>query len=370
MIKILIDAHCFDYGTSEGINTYIKGIYSELIKIAPDLEFYFAAKNIDKLKKIFGIHNHVKYIKLEESTKYKRLIFEFPRIIKDYGIDFAHFQYTAPPIKKCKYIVTLHDILFKDFPQLFPLSYRLSKDFLFKLSAKKADLLLTVSEYSKNRISHFYNISSQKIITTPNAVSEDFFNINEKEAKEFVNKIGLKKYILYVSRIEQRKNQLNLIKAFVELKLYQNGYSLVLVGRPTIPIPGMEEYISNLSEEIKSYIKIFGDVAYEDLKYFYKASSYFIYPSLAEGFGIPPLEAGAACIPVLCNNLTAMSDFTFFGKNHTDISNLSELKSAIKNFLNAPINTDALRIISNNIQTLYNWERSAMILYKALKNYK
>ena len=143
-MKLLIDAHCFDYKTSEGINTYIRGIYSELIKSAEEIDFYFIASDIAKIQCIFGSKKNVHYIQLSSKNKFYRLLFEVPAIVRKYQIDYAHFQYTTPLIKNCKTIVTLHDILFVDYPNLFPFSYRLIKGILFKLSAKRADVLLTV----------------------------------------------------------------------------------------------------------------------------------------------------------------------------------------------------------------------------------
>lgn len=191
-MKLLVDAHCFDSRTTEGINTYIKGLYSELIKIAVDIDFYFAAQNIDKLKQLFGERRNVHYIALSSKNKVYRLLFEFPIIIKKNNIDVSHYQYTSPLIKNCKNIITLHDILFMDYPRLFPLSYRLVKGFLFKISAKRTDLLLTVSDYSRRQIAQHYHIPIEDILVTPNAVSNDFAHIDKAEAMAFVKQRVLK----------------------------------------------------------------------------------------------------------------------------------------------------------------------------------
>ena len=146
MIKLLIDAHVFD-GKYQGTRTYIQGIYSAMIT-HKDIEFYFAAQNVSRLKSIFGIAENIHYIRLDATNSIWRLAWEYPRIIKKYKIDYAHFQYICPLIKCCKEIVTIHDLLFLDFPKYFPLSYRIKNRTLFMYSAKRADLLLTVSEYS------------------------------------------------------------------------------------------------------------------------------------------------------------------------------------------------------------------------------
>ena len=367
-MKILVDAHCFDYNTTEGIKTYIKGLYSELVNIATDIDFYFVAQNTEKVKHIFGQGNNIHYINLASKNKIYRLLFEFPAIIKKYGIDVAHYQYTSPLIKNCKNIVTLHDILFKDYPKMFPLSYRLIKGFLFKLSAKRADLLLTVSNYSARQIAQHYNIPINKIGVTPNAVSEDFYSIDKNEAADFVKSQGFEKYILYVSRIEPRKNQIALLKAYNELQLWKDKYDLVFIGRRTLATPDFDAYYEQLPEEIKSHIHIYNQVSYHNLKLWYKAASLFVYPAVAEGFGIPPIEAGATGIPCVCSNRTAMGDFKFFNDNLVDPMNLDNLKNQIIKNLKQQ-DKGLLSEIQKQIYSTYNWRSIASNYYVELKRY-
>lgn len=82
-MKLLVDAHCFDYNTSEGINTYMRGLYEELVKIAWNIDFYFAASNVERIKEIFGQRDNVHYIKLEAKSKVVRLLTEMPQVIKN-----------------------------------------------------------------------------------------------------------------------------------------------------------------------------------------------------------------------------------------------------------------------------------------------
>lgn len=353
-MKLLVDAHCFDYPTSEGINTYLQGIYSELIKIESDVEFYFIARNIPKIKEIFGEGKRVKFIPLTSNNKIYRLLFEIPLIIKKHKIDLAHFQYTSPLIKNCKTIITLHDILFKDYPQFFPSSYKLSKDLLFRFSAQRADLLLTVSEYSKSRIEKHYKVPSNKIVVTPNAVSQDFYSIDYNESQRYTSGLGISKYILCLSRIEPRKNHLALLKAFVELRLWEKGYHLVFIGRKTIPVPDFDAFMNSLEHSVSEYIHIINQVSFSDLLLWYKSASLFVYPSFAEGFGIPPIEAGAAGIPCICSNQTAMADFSFFGLNLFDPRNIDQLKACIMKTLNS-YSQESIDHIKNEIRETYNW---------------
>lgn len=348
-MKLLVDCHGFDFDISQGITTYIKGLYSSLIKISPDIEFYFLAQNVDKIKAIFGNRENIHYLSLSSSNKLYRILFEIPQIIKQHKIDIAHFQYISPLIKNCKTIVTLHDILFIDYPQYFPLFYRISKTLPFKLSAKRADLLCTVSDYSKNRIAEVFKIDKNEIIITPNAVDPEFYNIEGERPKHFPDK-----YILYVSRIEPRKNHKALLESYLRQELHKREYKLVFIGKETVPTPELSLLIESLPSEIKDQILLIPQCSFNNLKQWYKQADLFVYPSLAEGFGIPPIEAAVSQVPVVCNNATAMSDFKFFGKNLIDISNPELLDSAITEALTGTDKAD-IQSISENVNSIYNW---------------
>lgn len=352
-MRLLVDCHCFDFKISQGITTYIEGIYRYLPSISPDIDFYFVARDIHKIKTIFGDDINIHYIKLSSKNRLYRLLFEIPNIIKKHKIDIAHFQYVSPLLKNCKTIVTLHDILFLDYPQYFPFSYRLFKGFTFKLSAKRADLLCTVSGYSRKQISKHYGIDENKIKITPNAVSEDFYSIEGDKPKKYPDK-----YILYVSRIEPRKNHIAIVKAFERLNLANEGYSLVFIGKETVATPELHQYLENISNDIKGHILIIPQASFSDLKLWYKYASLFIYPTAAEGFGIPPIEAGAAGIPVICNNATAMSDFSFFGENLINIDENNILDNRIMKCLSNN-NTSDLKFVSQKINSTYNWHTIA-----------
>lgn len=351
-LNVLVDCHFFDYKTTEGVNSYIKGLYESIFDMNLNINYYLASNNIDKLSSIFGAHDNVFYVKLEQNNKYIRLLFEFPFIVKKHKIDVAHFQYIAPLFCSCKKVVTLHDILFKDFPHYFPFSYRLVKNLLFKLSAKRADLLLTVSEYSKERISHYYNISKNKIIVTPNGVSGDFLNLQKNTF--IFDKFNISKYILYVSRFEPRKNHIALLEAYLELRLWEKDVYLVMIGRETIEVSEFNELINSLDSDIMKFILIKHNVDYSELLEWYANAALFIYPSKAEGFGIPPIEAAAAGVRCICSNSTAMGDFNFFEDTLIDIDDSTLLKDQIIKLLSNS-NPATISNVRNIIKKNYSW---------------
>jgi len=221
-IKILVDAHIFDH-SFQGTATYILGLYSALVE-HDNFEIYLCAHDIENLKTIF-INPKFKYIKLNSNSKFKRLIYELPLLIRREKFDYAHFQYVTPIVKTCKFINTIHDILFLDYTKYFPVSYIIKNYLLFKFSALRSDVILTVSDFSKKQLINKFNLTSESIVVTPNAVP---IGISENVVSD--RPFDLEKYILFVSRFEPRKNHIGLLNSFVRLHLHDKGYKLVFVG--------------------------------------------------------------------------------------------------------------------------------------------
>lgn len=366
-IKLFLDAHIFD-GEFQGSRTFIKELYNILLH-KKDLELYIGAYDIENLERYFPKAENIFFIKLKNRSSILRLLFDIPQLIKKYGIQYAHFQYMVPLVKNCRFIVTTHDVLFNEYPKEFSLWYRISKNFLYKTSAKKADILTTCSEYSKNSIQKYLGVASGNINVIRLGINKTFFqSYNKQPAKEYIkSKYGFDKYILFVSRREPRKNHTLLLQAYLDLKLYEQGYYLAFIGHESIKTPEFDALLNALPANIRSFIVFNEKASDDDLLNFYKATSVFVYPSKAEGFGLPPLEAGALKIPVLCSNASALSDFTFFGNNHIDPNNYDSFKKALWEVLSNRPDDNSLATIADTIQQNYCWQKAADTFYQLLK---
>lgn len=359
-INIFIDCHVFDK-SFEGTRTYITGMYQELIK-DESIAFFFAAKDTTILKEIFGNNENVNYLQLTSNNKFYRLLVDIPRLIKENDIDYAHFQYIVSPIKHCKYINTIHDLLFLEYPQYFPWLYRVKNKFLFKYSAKYSDILLTVSDYSKKQIQKKFNI--ENVVITPNAVNKVFFEDYNKvliklKVKE---KYDIEQYFIYVSRWELRKNHHFLLEVFVENN-YHKDFFLILIGKRDLPNNKFDRLYKSLPNSIKEKIIILEKVDFDELQLLIKGARLSIYPSIAEGFGIPPLEAAAAGIPSLYANTTAMKDFSFLQDCGFNPFDKKDLHQKIASKLKQEKEINYSEIIKEN----YNWKQSALRLVQELK---
>jgi glycosyltransferase involved in cell wall biosynthesis len=358
-ISILVDGRWFDSYYS-GVTTHLKGLYNALAR-NPMFSITVVGWDMEKLKNDFP--DNVNFLELRTHSNIKRLFFDVPAIIKKNKFDFAHFQYVCPFTKKCKYIVTLHDLLFLDYKKSFPLTFIIKNTFLFYLSAKRADILITVSEYSKKSIINHFRIKEKKLHVLPNGVLEKYFNITA--GKEEILSNDFNKYILYVSRLEPRKNHISLLKAFVELKLYEE-YNLIFIGKKTIPVLELDEYLKSLQNDIRKKVLIIDNLNEQELVHMYKNASLFVYPSKSEGFGIPPLEAISAGVRTICSYTTALSDFGFFQDYFFNPDDIDELKEKIVSAMNDA--TYPIEEFQRIIKSKYDWYKIADNFKEILKN--
>jgi glycosyltransferase involved in cell wall biosynthesis len=359
-MKIFVDAYLLNK-EFQGTKTYIQGLYQEFARRNPNVQVYLGCFKSDELIQEYTSFENVHLIFYKNQSRLKRMLFEIPKLIEKHQFQFAHFQYVIPfkRSSQTKYIVTIHDILFNDFREEFSGSYRIKRNSLFKSSARKSDFLCTVSQYSSDRIQEIYKIK-KPIYITPNGVKDRYFDPFDKAKEQayIAEKYQVQNYLLYVSRIEPRKNQHLLLRLFEKLP---KELQLVLIGARMEENDPIDRQWEQLNSEVKERVHFFKGISEKDLLSFIRASQVFVYPSKAEGFGIPPLEAAAARIPVLCSNATAMSDFTFFEPYHINFQNENDVLLSLQKIL-SETNASQLNFISQEIQKNYSWEKASSVL--------
>ena len=369
--NLLVDGH-FLTGLGQGTRTYIIGLYNSLIEHYGDFyNLYVSGHSIEDVLSNINI-SPGNFLEYQYRSNYSRLTFELPYLIKKNDIEFAHFQQIAPFIKNCRHITTVHDVLFNDFPEHFSSSFRVSRNYLFKRSLKKSELKLTVSDYSKKKISQYFKIPESEIYVTPNGVEEKYFEDFSKQNSNLYlkKKYNLPQYVLYVSRLESRKNHIGLLKAFLQSKLVEKNWHLVFVGKETEKEIAFHQMLDSLNEELRTTIHHFENVSDSELIQFYRGADLFVYPSLAEGFGIPPLEAAACKVPVLCSNRTAMSDFRKLGITMFDPEDEDQFVKRLNQFTKSGAlrNTSNVEDISKEVEEKYSWSASATILHNLIQD--
>lgn len=200
--------------------------------------------------------------------------------------------------KGCKYIVTVHDLIFIHTPQYYHWIDRQIYNFKFRRACRCADRVIAVSEYTKQEIMHYYHTPESKIDVVYQGCDPVFSQeIEEGKLQEVKARYQLpNKFVLYVGSIEERKNLMLVAKAMAELNR-RAAIHVVAVGRRTAYVDQIQDFLK--AQGIDHLFHFYHQVPYADLPSFYKWASTFAYPSRIEGFGIPLLEAISSGVPAI-----------------------------------------------------------------------
>lgn len=338
-MKIAIDATILR-NQNTGTGFYIINLITGLMLHDKKNEYIiFGDKNIiQKFLKIDKKNFKIKNIKFK--NRVFRVLWQWfflSHFLKKQNAELLHStNYITPLFKNnLKVIVTIHDMTFFIFPKKFTIVKRLFFKYMVPVFVKKADYVITVSENTKKDILKYLHISDKKVFVTYESYHIGYDDESGKKNKnEVLKKYNLKNdYLLFVGMIEPRKNIISILKAFIELD-EELDKDLVIVGKKGWYYKEIEQFMNNIQNKIlKNKIIFTGFVPEQELVYLYQNASIFLYPSLYEGFGIPPLEAMASGIPVITSNTSSLPEVVGDAALLIDPNNYLELKDAIK-FLN------------------------------------
>lgn len=220
------------------------------------------------------------------------------------------FNFVIPPGVRGKAVTIVHDMAYKACPETVTKRTKTWLDLTMKRTCKRAFHIVTVSEFSKQEIHKYLGVPLEKITVIPNAVDHDTFhpNYTEEQVQSVREKYGLKDgYFLYLGTIEPRKNLEHLIGAYEKFcDSCDNPPQLVLAGGKGWLCEGIYEKAEK-SKYTKN-ILFTGYIDQEDAPVLMKGAKAFVFPSLYEGFGMPPLEAMACGTPVIVSDQASLPE--------------------------------------------------------------
>jgi glycosyltransferase involved in cell wall biosynthesis len=234
-----------------------------------------------------------------------------PLKINQQKLDVVHDTYHFGPFfllnRPTRRVLTVHDLT----PLILPEFHKRSRTFLHKVIfykiLKDSDHIITVSENTKNDLINKFKIPEDKIRVIPLAANENFKQIDESKIFSTTTKYNINcPFILYVGTLEPRKNIPNLLNAYYKLKKQGINHKLVIAGGKGWKYKEIFETIEKLN--LQKDVIFTGYVPDEDLPGLYNAAELFVYPSLYEGFGLPPLEAMQCGTPVITSNTSSLPE--------------------------------------------------------------
>ncbi|OUY06685.1 glycosyltransferase family 4 protein [Acinetobacter populi] len=288
--------------------------------------------------------------------------FILPRQCKDQKLLWCPSN--TGPLSYMNQVVTIHDTVPFDHPEWLNPKFVWWYKFLQPKLAHKVKHIITISEFSKNKIIEHLNISEEQVSVIYNGVDLVERNFNDQEENKFLN---LPPYILSVGSLEPRKNLLRLISAFIQYKKEtKSEIQLVIVGKK-----GVSRVFSDVGfNEIDTEDIIFtGHVSDSELRHLYKSALGFCYPSLYEGFGLPPLEAMQFSVPVLTSNSTAIKELCENRAILIDPTSIDSIAEGIFDLLNGGVSPDIINSNLEYVQSL-SWDNCARQTLQVLSKYK
>jgi glycosyltransferase involved in cell wall biosynthesis len=203
-------------------------------------------------------------------------------------------------------VVTIHDLAFIRFPHTFRAYNRTYLDLATRLSARRAAFICAVSEHTKREVVGLLGVPPERVVVTYNAARAHFTPPAPARLADFRARQGLpERFILYVGTLEPRKNLVTLLEAYHRLRGSSNVPLIIGGGRGWMYQPVFER-LDALG--LREHVRFAGYLSEEELPLWYAAATLFVFPSLYEGFGMPPLEAMACGTPVVTSNSTSLPE--------------------------------------------------------------
>ncbi len=364
-IKIGIDARMFSDAFT-GIGRYNFEITKRFFSQKTDIEWVLFLNESEFSQ--FDFPSNVKKVcvnaahySLAEQTK-------FLSILNKEKCDLLWFTHFNRPIfyfRPC--VVTIHDTTLSFYPgkKMGQWWRKLAYKIVITIAVRLAKKVITVSQNTRNDVTKLFNISPSKIISVWNGLSPDFHQCTEKEHEEVRIKFKLhQKFLLYTGVWREHKNLVRLLKAFDRVKESHPEVQLVITGRRDPHYPEVLETVHTL--DLDESIRFVGLVDFSDLQKLYSAATIYVFPSLYEGFGLPPLEAMAAGTPVVVSNSSAVPEVCGDAAEYFNPENIQEMAEKISLILE---NKDRQKeLIEKGFDRIkeFSWEKSAEDTLKIL----
>jgi glycosyltransferase involved in cell wall biosynthesis len=366
-MKLLFDISNLLNSEGGGIHYYLKGLISALLQEPEshnlDIEFinfYFRNKslNIPSFLKPDKLHNFRFPVKLLNKLW---LNFNFPDLGIFYkNIDIVHSpHFSLPVLGSAKKILTVHDITYLKHPEYFDPRYRELNNYGYKqllpVNIKRADHIIAISDFTKNDLIDYFNISPDKVTTVYTGVDIPK-KIDSEDAKAYLNQNNLTpdQYVYFpAGTLEPRKNIPLTIQALKKSNISKN-IKLVISGVGAIDWLGIKE---------DDRIRLLRWNSTEERDILYQNASFVVYPSLYEGFGMPVIEAMSNGKAVMTSNTTSLGELANDYAQMVNPESLEELVEAF-NLLSDKTNRLDLENKSKQRAMDFSWEKMASETYK------
>ena len=356
------------YDVHTGVGRYTSNLSRSILKTSSKNDYYlYTPGRVGKTARsnIEGTDFEKPAVSIQNNTL--RILWEqmvLPMYSRKDRLDLFHYTDHALSLlfRKCPIIITVHDIAYLRLPNLLNTSRKVYKKNILQISIRKAKIIIADSYATKEDIIEYFGIREEKIRVIHLGVESRFRPINNVEDFRLKNNLP-SKMILNVGTLEPRKNVVSLIKAF--RKLREMGFEdvkLVIAGNKGWLY---QEIFKEVGQSgLKQEILFLGVVRDKDLPLLYNCADIFVYPSLYEGFGLPPLEAMACGVPVITSNTSSLPEVIGDAGIMVDPTDINSLCESMYILLKDKELWNRMRNMGLERSKLFSWDNTAEKILK------
>ncbi len=364
-VKIAIDIRRM---TEFGVGTYTRNVVRALGRLDQSSE-YFLLGSPRKRDEIGPLPKNFQVVPLTEEERSWKGHNEARRTLKRLRCDLVHIPhlFAIPRRLPCLYVVTVHDVLEHMYRARETVGMRQSAhSYLTRRVLRNAARILAVSQFTKSEIGTLFAIPVNRIDVVHNAIDERFLSGHATDADRLFLKERYQityPFLLYAGRISPHKNLVRIIEAFSALKAElekDNRFpdlKLIIIGDELSKHPDLRRTV--IRGGVQNDVRFLGFVPIEVLRIFYDVAKVFVFPSLYEGFGLPPLEAMAHGTPVLTSNLSSIPEVVGEAAMLVNPENVFEMMRAMRRILLDTGLREKLKQRGYEQANKFSWDHSA-----------
>ncbi len=356
-MHVLLDARTI-LGPMTGDRTYWLGLLSALPDVAPHHHFTAALTEPPPAGLLPERPNLDCVIEPSPGGRLWTAV-ALPRLARDLGVDLVHLQYVGPPWLSCPFVTTVHDCSFELFPRTFARKDRFWLRTLVPYTVRRAAAVVGVSETTRQDLLRLYGLRPDRVFAAPNGISPAYRRATSDEVHRVRAAYNLPaEYLLSVGVLQPRKNLPGLISAYAAARR-QHGVEmpLVVAGKKGWLYDDIFRLVDSLG--VGDHVRFIGYVPDAYLVPLYSGATLMLYPSLYEGFGLPPLEAMACGTAAVVSDTPALVEVTGEAAPHLPANDADAWAGAVARLLSDDTERARLSELGPPQAARFTWERSA-----------
>jgi glycosyltransferase involved in cell wall biosynthesis len=351
-----------------GVGTYIRNVVRELGKLDTANEYVLIGEP-ERIFDVSRLPKNFSTVTLTLSPSTTRGYLALRKILREQRCDLMHMPsllWLPPYLPPCPFVVTVHDVL--DYMYRASNGRGLSNSLHFystRFVLRHASRIMAVSNFTKNDVSRLFGIPGSRIEVIYNAIDERFMQGHSSpDERQFISERYQVNYpfVLYAGRISPHKNLVRIIEAFSSLKAelgkddLVSDLKLIIIGDEVSRHPDLRRTV--IKSGVQNDVRFLGFVPIDVLRIFYDSAKVFVFPSLYEGFGLPPLEAMSHGTPVVTSNTSSLPEVVGNAAVLVNPENVFEISKALYRSLTDRALREKLKQNGYEQVKRFSWENS------------